>query len=105
MIFNNIDINVTKQEANKYKEPKLVAGSKIILLFDDTDYFPGCRKMKKGKYIIKKVSDGILSKVPYKNYEISCDRKNSTYEWHVHTEAIDKAIDLGLINLTSYLFF
>lgn len=99
MIFNETAITQIRGDDKKYAVPALASGQKIVLLHDDTEpHMPGCRRMKKGRYLVVNVGDSFNRKVlPAKSYDLKLDRMNASYEWSINTVAIDKAISLGLI--------
>jgi len=98
MILNGIEISELRGDNKIYQTPKLKANEKIKLLYDDTSTkIPGCKKMKKGNYIIKKIRNTYFGKGQV--YEIFSDRINAKYEFPINTIAIDKAIELNLIEI------
>ena len=98
MILDGNELGVTKEAMRKYAEPKLLMGQIFTLKFSDTSVgLPGCKKMKKGRYIVVSVHPTPFTKVKgLWSYDIMCFRKGAKYIWGMATTVIDQAIDIGL---------
>jgi len=99
MILNTINVYEEKGDYQKYKHPKLKEKDIIQLLFDDTALqLPGYKNIKKGKYIVKSIKSAISMKDRMVYELLKCDNKSKN-TFSFNTIAIDKAIELNLINI------
>ena len=94
MKYKGVDYCELRGDKHKYVEPKLKAGDTIKFLYDDeTLPLPGEKAMKRGNYVVVKVSNSFTghSKV----YELL--KNGAKHKFHIYTIPIDKAIDAGMI--------
>lgn len=95
MIFNGVEYCEFRDDYKKYKTPKLKIGDAIKLLFDDEvkNYLPGCKKMKKGEYVVIDLRKSFQDDIVY-----DLRKKGSKNNVNgIYFIAIDKAIEAGAI--------
>lgn len=100
MIFNSIEVNVVRGDRHRFSPPLIEREGILKVLYDDTasKFAPGQRRLKRGKYVVVAVRDSFAGAGQV--YGLKRQAKNSRYIHYLDTAAIDKAVDLGLIELT-----
>lgn len=96
MKYQGVDYCELMGDKRKYAEPKLKSGDAIKVLYDDENPpLPSIKSMKRGNYVVVSVDSSFTG--DRKVYVLL--KNGAKHKYHMHTIAIDKAIDAGMIEV------